>query len=179
MMTVSALRKILAQKKTYQNLSNNLLWISSFSSCLGLESDDLLSKPFLSNEIGKHLSQKAMLTSGSVQCIRGLHRQIRYASKMMPFQPNWISTESNMNSLWFYPLHAPCFKCAFSAQKHKMQPSDVQAALFTVQSQRMSYTRHVLGRTEWTGWAASLVNIYATRLTLNICSATCPGFYRL
>ena len=130
-----SLEKDISTKKTYQNFSNNLLWISSFSSCLGLESDDLLSKPFLSNEIGKHLSQKAMLMSRSVQCIRGLHRQIRYASKMMPFQPNWICFHWNKFELFVILSYACTLlqMCILSSQKHKTQPSDVQAALFTVQ----------------------------------------------
>ena len=92
MMTVSALGKFF-----YQNLSNNLLWICSFSSSLGLESDDLFSKPFLSNKIGKHLSQKAMSTSRSVP----VHPRIASTNQICQ-QNDAIPTKLNLFSInWF------------------------------------------------------------------------------
>jgi len=127
---------------------------------LGLESDDLFSRPFSINRNWQTFFSKLYY------CLSASEDYINKPKKMVRLshsnQPEFVSTESNLNSFCFPPLH----------------PFSNLLMYMVYCSKRMGYTRDVLGRTEWTDWAASLVNIYATELTLNICSATRQTFYR-
>jgi len=67
------------------------------------------------------------------------------------------------------------------AQKINLLLYKVQDALVTVQSQRMNYTRRDMYYVVLNELAQppAVWLIFMQRLTLNICSATRPSFYRL